>query len=92
MFELIFAFFLALILAGVFVAIGRRGPGLGSGFVFYFILFLLFGWAAALWIQPIGPAAYEIFWVGPLIATVLLWLIFLALIPVANGMCAADRF
>ncbi|MDX1679880.1 MAG: hypothetical protein R3242_04020, partial [Akkermansiaceae bacterium] len=52
-----------------------------SGFVFFFTLFLFFGWAAAIWVQPAGPALNGVFYTGPLVASLLLWLILLAIVP-----------
>lgn len=79
--ELILVVMLALVLSGVFVGSGRRGPGIGAGLLFFFILFALFGWAANLWVRPTGIPFYGFYWTGPVVATVLLALILLALIP-----------
>ena len=52
--------------------------------MFYFFLFLLFGMAAATWIEPVGPAVAGVYWLGPLVATLLLLFILFALIPPSN--------
>ncbi|MCH7228254.1 hypothetical protein [Haloferula sp. A504] len=79
--EIFFVIALALIASAVFIGMGRRGPGIAAGLVFFFTIFLLFGWAATLWIEPVGPPFLGIYWTAPFTATILLALILLSIIP-----------
>lgn len=85
MYEFFYALILAVVLSSLLIGTGRRGPGLAAGFVFYFILFLLFGWAASLWLAPAGNPVGGVYWVSPLAAVVLMTLILFAIIPADSG-------
>lgn len=76
-----YALILAVLLSSLLIGTGRRGPGIAAGFVFYFFLFLLLGWAASLWLTPVGSPVYGVYWVSPLVALILMGLILLAVVP-----------
>jgi hypothetical protein len=87
----VFLLLLALFVSWLIPKTGRRGPGPASGLFFFFLLFLLAGWAASLWIVPVGPAVYEVYWAGPLVVTVLLALVLLAAIPTSRPRREAEE-
>jgi len=90
-FELTFLFLLAFIAAALLVRARRRGPGPVAGLWSFFLLFLLVGWACSLWIVPAGPVVYDVYWTGPLVGTLLLALILLAVIPASGRRPQVDR-
>lgn len=87
---LLFAFVVALILAGLLVGgVGWRHPGAarpadawGAG-LFVFLLLLLFVWSAALWV-PAGPVVWDVYWVPPLAVGLFVALILAAAVPVTR--------
>ncbi len=79
--DILFSILAAVIVAALLVGLGRGGPGPGSGFLFFFLILFFAAWAGARWIQPTGPVIFQTYWMGPLVVTGLLALIFLALMP-----------
>lgn len=79
--ELIFLILVAILISFSLMALGRTGPGPFAGLLFFFLIFLLTGWAASRWLVPTGPTFYDVYWGGPLVATLLLALIMLAVLP-----------
>lgn len=74
--QLIFAILVAAVFTLLFVlGLRRRGPW--NNFFVFFLIILLTVWAAALWVGPVGPAFYGIYWL-PLIMVGLFVAILLA--------------
>ncbi len=72
---------LAFILAGFFavifnVAMRSRQKALPIAFIF--ILFFLFAWAGGLWIGPLGPPVFGVYWIPSLIVTTLIFLLLIS--------------
>jgi len=61
--DMLFAFVIALIVAGILTSgFGRRGPGPLSGFIFFFVMLFFFIWALGIWIEPVGPMVGGVPW------------------------------
>jgi hypothetical protein len=74
--QLIFAILVASFFTLLFV-LGLKRPGPWNNFFIFFLIILLTVWAAALWVGPVGPAFYGIYWL-PLIMVGLFVAILLA--------------
>lgn len=79
-FILVFALLLASILA---LALGWRHPAraetVGASLLFLFVIFFLFIWAGAVWIQPWGPVLYGVPWLSMLLIGLFVALLILSL-------------
>ncbi len=83
--EMLFALAVALMLS-LFLAPLLRWRGERSGIadaLFLFVLLFLFAWMAGVWVQPIGPMVYEVYWLPFVAAGLLYVLVLLALLPPA---------
>lgn len=89
--EIVFSIVIALLIALLLPVSGRRGPAGFAGFFFFFLIFLFAGWAASLWLVPVGPVFYGVYWLGPLVVTLLLALILMAVIPASKPRSGADE-
>jgi hypothetical protein len=82
--NLLFIFLLSLFLTLVFTYLFKvRGPW-GRGWAFLMILFLGM-WAAAIWLTPVGPTIYNIYWVPQLFIGLLITLLLAAATPHSGG-------
>ena len=83
--ELLFAFVIALLMAGVLMALLGRGrpgaEGLGVSFAFLFLVLFLATWAGGVWITPFGPPVWGIAWVPFLVVGIIVALLLAALLP-----------
>jgi hypothetical protein len=62
LFDVLFAFGIGLVLTALFAGLlGRSGPW-ASIPVFFAVIFLA-SWAGGVWIAPIGPALFGVYWV-----------------------------
>ncbi|MFP4395970.1 MAG: hypothetical protein ACLFTI_11970 [Anaerolineales bacterium] len=78
--EFVFALAIALLLTGFFfVAFRYRGPW-DVWWLFLVVIFLA-AWAGGLWIEPIGPPLFEIYWLPFLLVGLLFALILAAAVP-----------
>jgi hypothetical protein len=73
--DLLFVFFLSLILTLVF-AVGFRRHAWGGGLILFFLILFLATWAGGMWITPFGPVWRGVAWlpfifVGIIIALLL---------------------
>ena len=75
-FQLLFTIILALIVGSFFYYVFKYTGPWGSFWTFLLIL-ILAGVAASAWIEPIGPAFYEVAWV-PILLVILIFALFLA--------------
>jgi hypothetical protein len=74
--DLIFAFGIALILSVIFAGLfGRRGPW-ASVFILFVIIFLA-AWVGGIWIRPVGPTLAGVYWL-PFLLLGLLFALLLA--------------
>jgi hypothetical protein len=79
--DFVVALVIALIFAAIISSTGRRGPGPGSGFLFFLLMFLLLAWAGGAWITPVGPRLLGAHWLNFFIVSLVVFLILGALIP-----------
>jgi len=80
-FALFLALFFSVLLVGV---LGWRRPGHfepGASISFLFLIFFFGLWAAAVWLQPVGPVLWGVAWMPILFAGLILGLIVLAATP-----------
>jgi hypothetical protein len=64
--DLVFALAVGLIFAAIFSLVFRRTGPWASFFVFFAIIALA-AWAGGVWLQPVGPPLFGVFWVPFLI-------------------------
>ncbi|MFW6180534.1 MAG: hypothetical protein ACOC8N_02210 [Spirochaetota bacterium] len=88
LFEVLFALGIGLMLTAVFAGLlGRSGPW-ASIPVFFAIIFLA-SWAGGVWIAPVGPALFGVYWVPFLIFGLIIALLLAAAVkprvPVMAG-------
>ena len=57
----------------------RRGPW--SSIMLFFLVVFLGTWTAGIWIPPIGPPLWGVFWLSPLMAGLILALLLAAAFP-----------
>ncbi len=88
--DFLLAFLIALVLTWFFtVAVGTTGPW--SGFWVFFLLVLLFSWTMGLWVRPMGPALWGVYWMPYLVFGVLLALVIAAATPLDGRPPRAQR-
>ena len=81
---MLFDFFFALAIAGIVTALfalllGRRGPWASSPL--FFLLIFLAAWAGGVWITPVGPSVWGLYWLPFLVVAVLFALLLAAVTP-----------
>ena len=59
--EFTFSFIIALVFSVIFAWIIRR-QGPRGGFFWFFLIILLATWAGGIWIGPIGPVLWGVYW------------------------------
>jgi hypothetical protein len=86
--NLLFVLAVSLIIGTMF-SVGLRGRNRWAG-SFWFFLILFFGsWALGSWLRPIGPPAWDVYWVPYVIAAAVLELLMAAVTPaVPHGLGA----
>lgn len=78
--DFLIAFLIALVITWFFsVAVGTTGPW--SGFWVFFLLILLFSWTMGLWVRPMGPALWGVYWLPYVVFGVVLALVIAAATP-----------
>lgn len=77
--DILLALILGVLFAALFGGIAR-GRGNMPGIVPVFILFFLFAWAGGLWLRPVGPPVFGMYWVPGLILVVLIFLLLAAVV------------
>ncbi len=80
LFQLIFSLIIALILAFLLAIVMKRSENLTS-FAGFFLLIFLAAWAASLWMAPLGPPLFEVYWVPVLIVALIFFLLLASLLP-----------
>lgn len=72
--DILLALILALLAGVVFSSVlhMRRGR---SALIPVVFLFFLFAWAGGLWLRPVGPPVFGVYWVPGLFITVLVFLL-----------------
>ena len=79
--DFLVAFVFALVLTWIFgAAVGTTGPW--SGFWVFFLTVLLFSWAIGLWVRPLGPALWGVYWLPYVVFGLFLALLIAAAAPV----------
>lgn len=78
--HLLLAALLGILLTSIFaVGFRRRGPW-ASLIVFFLVVFLI-TWAGGIWISPIGPVFYGVYWLPFLIVGLIIALLLAAIVP-----------
>ncbi len=78
--EFLFALGVALLLTGIFsLAFRYRGPW--DVWWLFLLIILLVAWAGGLWIEPIGPPLFDIYWLPFLLVGLIFALILAAAAP-----------
>ena len=78
--DFLLAFLIALVLTWFFsVAVGTTGPW--PGFWVFFLVVLLFSWTVGLWVRPMGPALWGVYWLPYLVFGVVIALVIAAATP-----------
>jgi hypothetical protein len=78
--DILLALGIAIVLTLLFTfGLRRRGPW--SNVLLFFLLIFLAAWTASIWISPVGPPLFGIFWVSPLMVGVILALLLAAAFP-----------
>lgn len=75
--DILLAFAFALLFAGLFSLVFKR-TGPWASFVVLFIVIFLAAWAGGVWIRPVGPALFGIYWLPFLIVGLILALLMAA--------------
>lgn len=60
--ELLLAFIVAVLLTAIFAA-GFRRTGPWDSVILFFLVVLLAAWAGGIWIGPVGPALFNLYWI-----------------------------
>jgi len=84
-YDLLAAFVVAMVLSLLLAAaFGWRWPGkygpLSSLLMLFIVLFFV-SWAGGIWVEPFGPAIWDIYWLPFLMVGIIFSLLILALIP-----------
>jgi hypothetical protein len=78
--DLLFALVIGLVLTAIFSA-GLRGERSGGALLVFFLVIFLAAWAGGVWIAPVGPLLFDVYWL-PFVGMGLLFaLLLLALLP-----------
>ena len=80
MWDLLFAFIVAFLLTAIFTS-GFRRSGPWSAVWILFVIIFLAAWAGGLWITPIGPSIYEVYFIPFLFVGLIFALLLAALSP-----------
>jgi hypothetical protein len=78
--DFIFAVFIAVILSIVFAG-GFRNRGPWANTVVFFAVVFLAAWAGGMWLQPIGPSLWGMYWVPFVFVGLLVALLLAAVAP-----------
>lgn len=74
LYELVSALVIAFLFALLFSVLFRR-QDTSPGFTFAFVLFFLFAWAGGLWLAPLGPAIFGVYWLPGALLVLLIFLL-----------------
>lgn len=75
--DILVALLFALLFAGLFGALFGAREGVPS-FLFVVVLLFFFAWAGALYLGPLGPALFGVYWLPGLVVTLLIFLLLAA--------------
>lgn len=88
--DVFIALLVALVLTWLFAtALGSTGPWSGA-WVFFAVL-LLFMWAIGLWVRPIGPAVWGVYWLPYIVFGAIVALLIAGTAPVRGTGQPPDR-
>jgi hypothetical protein len=79
-FNILFALGIGLAFTAIFAGIFRRSGPWASNLVFFAIIFLA-AWAGGVWIAPIGPALFGVYWIPYLFFGLIAALLLAAVAP-----------
>jgi hypothetical protein len=78
--NLLFVLFVSLAIGAMF-AIGLRGRNEWAGTFWFFVILFLGTWALGSWLRPIGPPAWDVYWVPYVLAAAVIALLVAAVTP-----------
>jgi hypothetical protein len=78
--ELLTALIIALTVSLVFALLSRR-EGRRTGFVYLFLIIFMATWAGGVWIRPFGPPIGDVYWLGFLMAGLIVALLLALFLP-----------
>jgi hypothetical protein len=88
--DLLIAFGIALLLTFLFTSVlGTTGPW--RGFWPFFLVVMLFAWAASVWVPPVGPALIGAYWLAPLIFALAIAFVIAAASPPSRRRVPTER-
>jgi len=77
---LLFALLVSVLLTAIFLlSLGRKESR--QGFLLFFLLVFLAAWAGGLWVTPVGPSVWGVYWVPFLFAGLMFALLLAATAP-----------
>lgn len=74
--DAILAMAIAVMVGAAFAVLGRRGPW--PGFAWFLLLLFLFTWTGGVWVGPLGPPLWGVYWVPSLFLGVVIALLLAA--------------
>jgi len=80
--DLILALIIGVVLTFVF-ALGFRRRGPWASILLFFLVIFLGSWAAGIWVGPLGPALWGVYWLPALMVGLVLALLLAAAFPAA---------
>jgi hypothetical protein len=78
--DMLLAILVALLLSIIYT-VGFRRPASWRNFLIFFTVLFLAAWAGGVWLTPIGPALWGLYWLPFLIVGVIVALLLAAFIP-----------
>ena len=87
--DLLAAFIIALVLTLIFVTLFRAPGPWGAWWIFLLVVFLA-AWAGGLWVTPIGPPVFNVYWLPMLLVGLLVAMLIAAAVPPAPPRSTAE--
>lgn len=87
--HLIAALLTSLLLTAIFF-IGFRKRGPWNSFILFFFVIGLSSWAGGIWLSPMGPLLWGVYWIGFLVTGIVVALILVAVIPPVSSDTTAE--
>jgi len=79
--EFVFALFFGMLLTAVFVG-GVRKHGTWANAIFFFVVVSLAAWAGGVWITPVGPSLWGVYWLSFFVVGLIFALLLAMILPI----------